>query len=255
MNSAENCAAVLWVHFHLLRNEEHFTAHSEIADLLGKTDAATLHAADLIPKHAARLAALDAALKRIVKSPRTEQIHKADKERDDAYRALTGFNKVMALSETAAVRAAAARIQIVIDTYKSVLGMNYEEETGTIHNLVQDLKSEKYADDVNLAGLAPYVLKLETRNNVFKSLLNTRDEETAAAAGTAHVAVKDARAAIDKIYARIRGRVNSYVDEDAPVPALDAFVAQLNVITKRFNTLAAHHHRKKWGGKEGGGEE
>ena len=70
-----------------------------------------------------------------------------------------------------------------------------------------------------------------------------------------HVAVKDARAGIDKIYARIRNRVNSYVDDETPVPALDAFVAQLNVITKRFNTLAAHHQHKKGGDKEGGGEE
>jgi hypothetical protein len=48
--------------------------------------------------------------------------------------------------------------------------------------------------------------------------------------------------------------VNSYVDDETPVPALDAFVAQLNVITKRFNTLAAHHHHKK-GGKGGDGDE
>ena len=250
MITAENYAPILWVKFSHLRNEEHFTAHSEIAALLGGASAGTLHADDLIPKHAAQLAALDAALQTIRKSPRTEQIHNADKERDDAYRALTGFNKVMLLNDSAQIRAAAARIQIVIDTYKSVLGMNYEEETGTIHNLIQDLKSEKYAGDVNLAGLTPYVLKLESRNNVFKSLLNTRDEETAAANGSAHVAVKDARAGIDKIYARIRNRVNSYVDDETPVPALDAFVAQLNVITKRFNTLAAHHHHKK-GGKGG----
>jgi hypothetical protein len=132
--------------------------------------------------------------------------------------------------------------------------MNYEEETGTIYNLVQDLKSEKYAADVALAGLTPYVVKLEQRNNAFKSLLNTRDEETAAATGSAHIVVKDARAAIDKIYARIRNRVNSYVDDETPVPALDAFVAQLNVITKRFNTLAAHHHHKKGGKGRDGGE-
>jgi hypothetical protein len=235
MTSAENYAAILWVPLSQLRNEEHFTFHSEIAALLG----------------AANVAALDAALQRIVKSPRTEEIHKADKDRDDAYRALTGFNKVMLLSETPAVRAAAGRVQIVVDTYKSVLGMNYEEETGTVYNLVQDLKSGKYAADVTLAGLTPYVLKLEQRNNDFKNLLNTRDEETAAATGTAHIAVKDARASIDKIYARIRNRVNSYVDEDTPVPALDAFVAQLNVISKRFNTLAArHHHHNKKGGEE-----
>jgi hypothetical protein len=58
---------------------------------------------------------------------------------------------------------------------------------------------------------------------------DTPRDRAAAATGLAHIAVKDARAAID------------------------AFVAQLNVITKRFNTLAAHHHHKK-GGKGGDGE-
>jgi hypothetical protein len=43
------------------------------------------------------------------------------------------------------------------------------------------------------------------------------------------------------------------VDEETPNPAIDAFVAQLNVITKRFNTLVARHHHKK-GGKGGDGE-
>jgi hypothetical protein len=76
------------IQMHQLRNEEHFTLHSEIAALLGGAPAGTLHADDLIPKHAARLAALDDALQFIRKSPRTEEIHNADKERDDAYRAL-----------------------------------------------------------------------------------------------------------------------------------------------------------------------
>jgi len=91
-----------------------------------------------------------------------------------------------------------------------------------------------------------------TAHSEISALLGGANAETlhAAANGTAHIAVKGARAAIDKIYARIRNRVNSYVDEDTPNQAVDAFVAQLNVITKRFNTLAARHHHKK-GGKGG----
>jgi len=104
-------------------------------------------------------------------------------------------------------------------------------------------------DDVGLLTAEVMAILNDTSNYIY---VPSKDEETAAATGSAHVAVKDARASIDKIYARIRNRVNSYVDDETPVPALDAFVAQLNVITKRFNTLAAHHHHKK-GGKEGDG--
>jgi hypothetical protein len=252
MSTAENSSAIAWVRCTQLRNEEHFTFHSEIAALLGRTDAETTRAADLTPKHAARFAVLDKALQRIRKSPRTEELQKADKERDDAYRALRGFNKVMLLSDNAAIRAAASRIQIVIDTYKSVLGMNYEEETGTIYNLVEDLKSHKYAADASFIGLTPYVSKLETRNNLFKSQLSARDGETAAENGAEHVAVRDARLKLDNIYAKIRDRVNSYADEDAPNAERDAFVAELNVITKRFNILAGRHHKKGGKGEEGG---
>ncbi|MDR2591405.1 MAG: DUF6261 family protein [Chitinispirillales bacterium] len=124
------------------------------------------------------------------------------------------------------------------------------EEHFTLHSEIAALLGGASAGalraaDAALAGLTPYVAKLEQRNNAFKALLNTRNEETAAATGSAHIAVKDARSAIDKIYARIRLRVNSYVDDETPNPAIDAFVAQLNVIVKRFNTLAAHHHHKK----------
>jgi hypothetical protein len=232
-----------------LHSEEHFQFHKETADLIGKTDAETLHAEDLTPKHAAKIVTLDTALQKIVKSPRTEQIHAADRERDETYRGLVGLNKVMALHHDSATRAAAGRVQIVIDTYGSVLGLNYEEETGTIYNLVQDLKSERYAADVALVGLTPWVLKLEQRNNAFQALLNARDEENAAGC---HIAVKDARQKVDKIYARIRNRVNSYVDDETANPALEAFITQLNIIAKRFNTLAARHRKK--GGKKGGGE-
>ena len=228
-----------------LRNEEIFTFYMEVAGLISATDAETLNSGDLTPKFAARLA----ALQKISKSPRTEEIHNADKERDNAYRALTGFNKVMSLSDNPEIREAARRVQIVIDTYGSVRGLNYEEETGVIHNLVQDLKSDNYSAAVTLIALTPYVSKLEDRNNNFKTLLNTRDEETAAGP---HIAVKDARLKTDNIYARIRDRVNSYVDDETANPKLETFITQLNIIVKRFNTLAARHHRK--GGKGGDGE-
>lgn len=228
-----------------LHNMEHIEFHAEFVGTVREAGAEVHRSADLVAKHDARFAILDEGLKRIVKSPRTEELQKADKERDETYRGLVAFNKAMTLHHEVLIHAAAVRVLIVINTYKNVAAMNYEEETSAIDNLVQDLKSAKYAPDVQTIGATQWVLTLETRNNKFKSLMGSRDHETAATEH--HIAVKEARSRLDKIYSRIKSRIHSYVDDDAVDPDLEALIKELNVVARRFNTLIARRdkHGKK----------
>jgi len=74
---------------------------------------------------------------------------------------------------------------------------------------------------------------------------------------THHIGATPYKDLKNKPLARARELIHTYESTrhrtTKPRPALDAFVAQLNVITKRFNTLAARHRHKK-GGKSGDGE-
>jgi len=232
-------------------NDAHFQFHSETAALVGASDAAALHIDDGLPqRHAAQLAELDEALKKILKSPITAQIHEADKKRDEAYKGLAAFNKAMLLHSDRTIRAAAERVQIVIDTYGNVVNKSYEEESSAVYNLVQDLASPKYAPDAEAAGLTQWVSKLGAANDRVASLIAVRDNETAA---KSHVNTKAARTAIDRTYKKIASRVNSHAGEDA-TPAIENFVNKMNIIVKRFNTLLKQqqsHHHHHHGGKDG----
>jgi hypothetical protein len=236
-----------------MSNDAHFQFHTETAALAAASDAAALHIEGLDSRHAAQLATLDEALKKIVKSPITAQIHEADKKRDDAYRGLAAFNKAMLLHSDPAIRAAAEHIQIVIDTYGNVVSRSYEEESSAVYNLVQDLMSLKYAPDAATAGLTQWVTKLGAANNTVSALIANRDAETAA---KTHVVVKDARRDIDRTFRKIAARVNSHAGEDA-TPAVSEFIMKLNIIIKRFATLVkqhhSHHHHNGNGGNGGGG--
>ncbi|GBU22089.1 hypothetical protein R80B4_01994 [Fibrobacteres bacterium R8-0-B4] len=237
-------------------NDAHFQFHTEAAALIGAADHAALHIDDgLVAKHAAQLAELDGALKKIVKSPVTAQIHEADRKRDDAYKGLAAFNNAMRLHSEPVIREAAERVQIVIDTYGNVVKKSYEEESSAVYNLVQDLISPKYAPDAAAAGLTPWVTKLGAANTVVSALVANRDNEAAA---QNHTNVREARTVIDRTYKKIAARVNSHAGEDATA-AVKEFVTKMNLIVKRFNTLMkqqhSHHHGSGGGTAEGGSEE
>jgi len=229
------------------RNDAHFQFHTEVAALIREIGAGMLFIGDLAPKYAAQLSTLDDALKVIVKSPITEELLDADKARDETYRGLAALVKAMSCDTDPAARAAAHRVQIVLDTYGNVAVKNYEEETGAVYNLVQDLKSAKYAGDVAAAGLTVWVDRLARLNNAFTTLLTSRDNETAA---RSHIVVKDARRDIDNTYRKIAFRVNSHVGGEVGAAEISAFVTKMNIIIKRFNALKRHHHGH--GGEEDG---
>lgn len=121
----------------------------------------------------------DKAMVQVQKSDETEKIAIADQVRDTAFSAMSRYVKVFELSENEAEVLAYKSIDTLLKTYRGIQKWNFEEESNGIDNLVNDLNNAKYLPSVTLINLNPYVTRLATRNEEFKTLFAGRTMEVA----------------------------------------------------------------------------
>ena len=220
-----------------LRNDEHFQFHTEFRDLVTSLGAAALKIKPQFDAYLSLYDTEDEALKKIVKSEFTAKIHEADKARDDIW---IGIEEMVAAAHrhfSPTVRDAAARLQIVLDTYGNVAKKSLDEETSAVYNILQDFQG-KYAPDVTTIGIAQWVAELKTRNDALEALVKERDSEEAS---KTHVVMKDARKAVDMAYKQICEIINVYMVLEGET-AYGVFAKTLNEVIGRYKRKRHHHH-------------
>jgi len=218
-----------------LRNDAHFQFHTEFRDLAIPHGAAALKIKPQFDAYLLLYEREDDALKKIVKSALTAKIHDADVARDDTFIGMADICKGMCRHSSPAVRDAARRIQVVIDTYGNVTGKPLNEETSAIYNLVQELQSN-YAADLAATNMVQWVGDLKARNEAFESLVKERFDETAS---KTDVVLRLARKASDGGYKEICDIVDVYVVLEGPA-AYESFVRKLCAVIANY---AVRHHR------------
>ncbi len=234
-----------------LRNSGHFQFHTEFRAAVEEAGPAELELAEAWPKYVALYESLDAALKKIVKSEYSDRIKEADAARDAAFSGFTKFLAAMREHYDAAIRDAAQRVFVVAHTYGNVAVKPINEETSDIYNLVQELKTAKYAADVAQIGLTPWVDKLEAANIAFESLIRNRDRE---AASKNHADVRAERLAIDEAYGCVVDFVNAQI-YFGRLTGIGAFVDTLNAVIHRYSKKHGHHKRGAEADAEGSEDE
>jgi hypothetical protein len=236
------------IHTNNLRNDAHFQFHTEAKDLFTRQEAAALfNMVAMVSHHAALYAREDEALKKIVKSAFTQEIHDADKARDETFAAMFEINKGMCKHFNPALRHAAIRLQVVLDTYGNISRKPLNEQTSAIYNLVQELKSDKYVSDTNSVGLMTWLVELEKRNADMEALMIDRFDETAA---KSNIVMKEARREVDEAYRAIVERINAVIVIEG-VARYENFVRTLNAIIAKYS-IKHHHHSSTSGSSTGG---
>ena len=259
MSTAER-PSVRPLYLHQLRNDAHFQYLTEFRDLVASVGAAALKIDALWPAFVLLFEALDAALKKISKSPRTQKIIDADKARDSVFAGIAKYNKVVLGHHfDPEHREAASQIDIVLHTYGNVAAKPVNEETSAVYNLVQELTSEKYRTFVTLIGLMPWVSKLQELNTLLEGLVKERDRENAA---KHHIVMKKARAEIDEAYKNIVQTINSLIFLGMlEGEGCATFVETLNTVIQRYAVMikrqqgGGHGHGHGHGDGGAGGEE
>lgn len=188
-----------------MNNGAHFTF---VSNILARAEADTAvkgKASELVSNFKAAVAAEDEALKISQKSLLTDEIAKADSDRDALY---AGYKKAVEgfLAMPIADMAQAAKILSQhIKDYKINTADQLDKETGLLVNFISDLE-DKYAAQVAKLGLTAFVTNLKEANERVRTLTLQRTNEKI---GITVGALKAARTASDDAYRALVKMVNA----------------------------------------------
>ena len=188
-----------------MNNGAHFTF---VSNILARAEADTAvkgKAADQVNNLKAAVAAEDEALKISQKSLLTDDIAKADSDRDALY---AGYKKAVEgfLAMPIADMAQAAKILSQhIKDYKINTADQLDKETGLLVNFITDLEN-KYSAQVTKLGLTAFVTNMKEANERVRTLTLQRTNEKM---GVSVGALKTARTASDTAYRALVKMVNA----------------------------------------------
>ena len=188
-----------------MNNGAHFTF---VSNILARAEADTAvkgKASELVSNFKAAVAAEDEALKISQKSLLTDEIAKADSDRDALYagykKAVEGF---LAMPIADMAQAAKVLAQHIKD-YKINTAGQLDKETGLLVNFITDLE-DKYSAQVAKLGLTAFVTNLKEANERVRTLTLQRTNEKM---GVTVGALKAARSASDEAYRALVKMVNA----------------------------------------------
>ena len=188
-----------------MNNGAHFTF---VSNILARAEADTAvkgKAADLVNNLKAAVSAEDEALKLSQKSLLTDDIAKADADRDAlyaSYKKAVGAFLAMPIADMA--QAAKVLSQHIKD-YKINTADQLDKETGLLVNFITDLEG-KYSEQVAKLGLTAFVTNMKEANERVRALTLQRTNEKM---GVTVGALKSARTASDEAYHALVKMVNA----------------------------------------------
>ena len=196
---------IIDINIQRMNNGAHFTF---VSNILARAEADTTvkgKASELVSNFKAAVTAEDEALKISQKSLLTDEIAKADSDRDALY---AGYKKAVEgfLAMPIADMAQAAKILSQhIKDYKINTADQLDKETGLLVNFISDLE-DKYAAQVAKLGLTAFVTNLKEANERVRTLtLQRTNEKISITVG----ALKTARTASDDAYRALVKMVNA----------------------------------------------
>ena len=188
-----------------MNNGAHFTFVSNILARAEADTAVKEKASELVSNFKTAVSAEDEALKISQKSLLTDEIAKADSDRDALYagykKAVEGF---LAMPIADMAQAAKVLAQHIKD-YKINTADQLDKETGLLVNFISDLE-DKYAAQVAKLGLTAFVTNLKEANERVRTLTLQRTNEKI---GITVGALKAARTASDDAYRALVKMVNA----------------------------------------------
>ena len=172
--------------------------------------------------------AFDAALKASATNPATASATDADVERDQSWRGINAYVKAMCSHPTDDVASAATEAKSLFDKYGDPTSLAQTEESGVLHNLLQDLETFDSAKRTSLA-LDVWIADLKTKEEAFLAVAARRTEADAARQVGI---VKETRTAAEAAYRSLVDTVNALamINGDADYAT---FIEHVNAVIER----------------------
>ena len=177
--------------------------------------------------------AFDAALKASATNPATASATDADVERDQSWRGINAYVKAMCNHPTDDVASAATEAKSLFDKYGDPTSLAQTEESGVLHNLLQDLEAFDSAKRTSLA-LDVWIADLKTKEEAFLAAAARRMEADAARQVGI---VKETRTAAEAAYRSLVDTVNALamINGDADYAT---FIEHVNAVVERQKAIS-----------------
>ena len=187
-----------------MNNGAHYTFASLILARVEADTAVKAKASELVSNLKAAVNAEDEALKISQKSLLTDDIVKADSNRDALYVSYKKtVNAFASMPMEDMAKAAKVLVQHIKD-YKIETDSQLDKETGLMVNFIKDLE-EKYAEQIKTLGLTAFVTNMKDANERVREYTLERTNSKMGILG----ALKTARSATDEAYYALVKMVNA----------------------------------------------
>ena len=177
--------------------------------------------------------AFDEALKASATNPATVTATATDDARDASWRGANNYLTAMCVHPTAEVATAAAEAKSLFDKYGDPTKLAQTEESGILHNLLQDLEAFDSAKRTSL-NLDVWITDLKTKEEAF---LAAAAQRTEADASRQVGIVKETRTAAEAAYRSLVDTVNALamINGDA---AYATFIDHVNAMIERQKAIS-----------------
>ncbi len=197
--------------------------------LLAETDTVLANA---VSQFTTALTAFDDALKASAINPATAATNNADDARDRSWRGAYGYVGAMREHPDATTADYAEEVRAIFDKYGNPTKLPQTEESGVLHNLLQDLTALESEKRTALA-LDVWITDLQTKEEAFLAAAAVRTKEAAARQTGI---VKETRTTTDTAYRSLVDTVNALVmlNGDADYAT---FIDHVNAIIERQKVI------------------
>ena len=218
-----------------LQNHEHYGFVTEVKLAIEQANIDSL--ATLLAKFTPLVEEENKSLEIVAKSEHTQRLKELDRNRDNMFRGLSACVNEASYSPTKDEKEAATLIKILLKRYGNIISESFESQHSKTENLIQDLRSEKYAEASKKIGLVRWVNWLEQAETTFMELYRTRrDERASTIAGTR--ALKLIRKDLNGVYREIIEHLNALAVLQ-PSEALTQLIARINIHIDKLVALKA----------------
>lgn len=157
----------------------------------------------------AKTPAYNKALMQIRENENTKKIAELDKERDNDFQALKDSIKPYRNAKKDPQIKAYNTLKILLDEYKNIATLSYEEETKKIGSLLSSLKSEDYQPHITTLKIEEFISELEKSNTAFNTLFGERSAQNI---GKESYDTKVLRKEITDIYRKLTNYIIAVVE-------------------------------------------
>lgn len=213
----------------VLPNAAHFSYHSAFLKALEADSKVTASITEPLETYKTALKKEEDSLIVSQKSFKTDEITKADKDRDGLYKGLKKAVESFAHLPGMQTQEAYKVLNQVIKDYGIKTTMQIDQQTALMVKFIEDLE-QKYTKQVQILDLGKFLSPLKVANEKVRENLSGRTEERSTKEAGA---MKSARIGVDETYRLLVKHINAYALVGTPSD-YEAFIDWANEHISRF---------------------